>query len=196
MSTHCLINADLSVNLISRRSQTGVLIFSNRTMIIGQIKRQNAVETSTFESEMIPLKNGVELVEALRYKLRMFGAPIDGKNKIYSDNEAVYKNCSVPESTFRKKHHSIAYHRNREAVAAGMSNSQKRTQRQISVTCSPRYYQVLWGKNYWTDSCTEWEKRSWCFIPNEGLHHALGCGVFIPKWGFTPWTCESCFIFM
>ena len=37
----------------------------------------------------------------------------------FCDNEAVYKNCSMPESTLRKKHHSIAYHRAREAVAAG-----------------------------------------------------------------------------
>ena len=68
---------------------------------------------------MMALKNGVELVEALRYKLRMFGAPIEGATNIYCDNEAVYKNCSIPESTLRKKHHSIAYHRNRETVAAG-----------------------------------------------------------------------------
>ena len=64
-------------------------------------------------------KNGVQLVEALRYKLRMFGAPIEGGTNIYCDNEAVYKNCSIPESTLRNKHHSIAYHRKREAVAAG-----------------------------------------------------------------------------
>ena len=29
------------------------------------------------------LKNGVELVEALRYKWRMFGAPIEGATHIY-----------------------------------------------------------------------------------------------------------------
>ena len=64
-------------------------------------------------------KNGVKLVKALRYKLRIFGAPIEGATNIYYDNEAVYRNCSIPESTLRKKHHSIAYHRNREVVAAG-----------------------------------------------------------------------------
>ena len=68
---------------------------------------------------MMALKNGVELVEALRYKLRIFGVPIEGTTNIYCDNEAVYKNCSIPESALRKKHPSIAYHRNREAVAAG-----------------------------------------------------------------------------
>ena len=33
-------------------------------------------------------------------------------------NESVYKNVSTPESVLKKKHHSIAYHRCREDVAA------------------------------------------------------------------------------
>ena len=49
----------------------------------------------------------------------MLGIPIIGPTNIYCDNEAVYKNCSIPESTLKKKHHSTAYRRNREAVAAG-----------------------------------------------------------------------------
>jgi hypothetical protein len=36
----------------------------------------------------------------------------------FCDNEAVYKNTSLPESTLKKKHHSRAYHRCREAVLA------------------------------------------------------------------------------
>jgi hypothetical protein len=64
------------------------------------------------------MKNAVELIEALRYKLRMFGIPVDGPTNIYCDNESVVNNCSRPESTLNKKHHSIAYHRCREAVAS------------------------------------------------------------------------------
>ena len=71
------------------------------------------------------LKNGVKLVKALRQKLRMFGSPIEGATNIYCDNEVVYKNCSIPESILRKKHNSIAYHRNREAVAAGTCRIEK-----------------------------------------------------------------------
>jgi len=48
----------------------------------------------------------------------MFGVPIDGAANLYCDNEAVYKNTSIPESVLKKKDHSIAYHRCREAVAA------------------------------------------------------------------------------
>jgi len=39
---------------------------------------QNTVETSNFGSEFIATKIAVELIEALRYKLRMFGIPIKG----------------------------------------------------------------------------------------------------------------------
>jgi hypothetical protein len=64
------------------------------------------------------MKNAVEIIEALRYKLRMFGVPIDGPTNIFCDNKAVTKNTTLPESTLKKKHHSIAYHGCREAVAA------------------------------------------------------------------------------
>ena len=64
------------------------------------------------------MENAIELIESLRYKLRMFGVPLDGFTIIYCENEVVVKNCSRPESTLNKKHHSIAYHRCREAVAA------------------------------------------------------------------------------
>ena len=104
---------------MTRRSQSGILIFCNRAPIIRYSKRQNTVDTSTFGSEFQVIRNAVELTEALRFKLRMFGVPVDGATNVFCDNEAVYKNTSLPESTLKKKHHSIAYHRCREAVAAG-----------------------------------------------------------------------------
>jgi hypothetical protein len=71
------------------------------------------------------MKTGIELIESLRYKLRMFGIPIEGPTNIFCDNEAVCKNTTRPESTLSKKHHSIAYHRAREAVAAGTARVTK-----------------------------------------------------------------------
>jgi hypothetical protein len=118
MSTHCFVDANHAGNKVTRRSQTGVLIFCNKSPVMWHSKRQNTVETSTFGSEFTALKNAVELVEALRYKLRMFGIPVEGPTNVFCDNESVYKNVSTPESVLKKKHHSIAYHRCREAVAA------------------------------------------------------------------------------
>ena len=118
VSISAFVDANLAGNLKDRRSQSGVLIFVNKAPIQWFSKRQASVETSTFGSEFCAMKIGVELVEALRYKLRMFGVPLEGPANIYCDNEAVYQNTIIPESTLKKKHHSIAYHRCREAVAA------------------------------------------------------------------------------
>ena len=114
------VDADHGGNKIHRRSQTGVLIFMNRAPIHWFSKRQPSVETSTIGAEFCAMKIAVEMTEALRYKLRMFGVPIpeDSPASVFCDNEAVYQNTAIPESTLRKKHHSIAYHRCREAVAA------------------------------------------------------------------------------
>ena len=118
MSTHCFVDASHGSDKMTRRSQTGIMIFCNKAPITWFSKRQNTVETSTFGSEFQAMKNAVELTEALRYKLRMFGVPLEGATNIFCDNEAVYKNTSLPESALKKKHHAIAYHRCREAVAA------------------------------------------------------------------------------
>ena len=100
---------------------TGILIFCNRAPIIWHSKRQNGVETLTFGSEFTVMKNAVERIAALRYKLRMFGVPIDESTDMFCDNEAVYKNASMTKSHIRRKHHSIAYHMSRESVAIGAS---------------------------------------------------------------------------
>ena len=83
-------------------------------------KRQNTVETSTFGSEFVAMKTAVEQIEGLRYKLRMMGVPLEGPTSTFCDNESVFKNATVPESTLKKKHCAIAYHRTREAIAAGI----------------------------------------------------------------------------
>lgn len=71
-------------------------------------------------SEFVAMRIAVELVEALRYKLRMFGVPIEGRStNVFCDNKAATKNAMHPESTLKKKDNAIAYHQTQEAVAAG-----------------------------------------------------------------------------
>ena len=113
------VDANHAGDKTDRKSQTGVLIFVNKALIHWYSKKQNTVESSTFGAEFCAMRTALDMIEGLRYKLRMLGVPIDGPANVYCDNEAVYKNNSVPESVLKKKHHSIAYHRCREAVAAG-----------------------------------------------------------------------------
>ena len=78
------------------------------------------METSTFGSEFVALKTAVEMIEGLRYKLRMLGVEVNGPDNVFCDNESVVKNATVPESTLKKKHNAICYHRAREAQASGI----------------------------------------------------------------------------
>ncbi len=119
MSTHCFVDANHAGNTETRRSQTGILLFCNKAPVMWFSKRQNSVEASTFGSEFTAMKNAVEMMEALRYKLRMFGVPIDGPTNVFYANPPVCKSTTRPKATLTKKRHSIAYHRSREAFAAG-----------------------------------------------------------------------------
>ena len=105
---------------MTRRSKSGILLYLNSAPIMWYSKRQNTVESSTFGSEFVALRISTDLVISLRYKLRMFGIPIDGPANLFCDNEAVYKNASFAESQLKKKHQSICFHRVRECVAANI----------------------------------------------------------------------------
>jgi hypothetical protein len=114
----CYVDADHAGCRATRRSHSGILIFLNRAPILWYSKRQNTVETSTFGSEYVAAKTAVEMIEGLRYKLRMMGIPVAGATNFFCDNESVVKSSVRPESTLKKKHNAIAYHRVREAQAA------------------------------------------------------------------------------
>jgi hypothetical protein len=121
----CFVDADHAGCRVTRRSHTGVLIFINRSPILWYSKRQNTVESSTFGSEFVAMKTAIDMIEGLRYKLRMMGIEVQGATNVFCDNEAVVRNSTRPESTLKKKHNAIAYHRTREAQAAGIARIAK-----------------------------------------------------------------------
>ena len=106
--------------MVNRRSHTGFIIYLQNAPIIWVSKKQKTVETSTHGAELCAMKNAVEMIEGLRYKLRMFGVEIKGSTRIFCDNESVVHNLTKPESTLKKKHNSIAFHKTRESVASGV----------------------------------------------------------------------------
>ena len=114
------MDTDHAGNQITQCSHTGVLLFVCRAPSIWYSKQQNTVKTSTFGSESIAAKMVTEMIQALRYKLCMMGIPIDGPTNMFGDNKAVVRNSTMPESTLKKKHVAICYHRVREACASGM----------------------------------------------------------------------------
>ena len=118
--TSCYVDADHAGNMMTRRSHTGILIYVMNTPIIWYSKRQNTVESASFGSEFIALRIATEMVRSLRYKLRMFGVPLDEATNVFCDNKSVVTNSTIPASMINKKHNAICYHMVREAQASGM----------------------------------------------------------------------------
>src|SRR5210317_776314 len=112
------VDASHAANVVTRQSRTGVIIYVMGAPVVWFSKKQNSIETSSFGSEFMALKTGIELLEGLRYKLRMMGVPIDGYCSTFVDNNSVVVNTSSPESTLKKKSNSIAYHFARAKSAA------------------------------------------------------------------------------
>ena len=102
MSSSLFVDADLAGDKRNRRSQTGILIFCNKALIHWYSKLQPTVETSTFGIEFRALKIAVELTETPRYKLSMFGEPLDDPTSMCCDNETVHKYAALPESALNK----------------------------------------------------------------------------------------------
>ena len=67
---------------------------------------------------LLALQTAKDMLVALRYKLRMFGVPIDGPANVFFNNNDIVKNTTIPESMLAKKHNAINYHAVCEAVVA------------------------------------------------------------------------------
>ena len=111
------VDADHAGDTVTRRSRTGFLVYLNCAPIYWMSKKQTSVESSSFGSEFIAMKQCCEYIRGLRYRLRMMGIPCEGPTYIYGDNQSVLANTSIPDSTLKKKSQSIAYHFVREGAA-------------------------------------------------------------------------------
>jgi hypothetical protein len=111
------VDADHASDTVSRRSRTGFLVWLNCSLVYWMSKKQTSVESSSFGSEFIAMKQCCEYIRGLRYKLRMMGIPVDGPAYIYGDNQSVLANTTIPDSVLKKKSQSIAYHFIREGCA-------------------------------------------------------------------------------
>ena len=111
------VDADHALDTITRRSRMGFLVYLSCAPIYWWSKKQNSVESSSFGSEFIAMKQCCEYVRGLRYKLRMMGISCDDPTFIYGENQSVLANPTIPNSMLKKKSKSITYHFVREGAA-------------------------------------------------------------------------------
>jgi hypothetical protein len=78
MQMTIFVDADQAGDVVTCRSQNGVLVYLNCAPILWYSKKQNSVETFTFGSNFINLISGIEKIKGLRYKHRTLGIPLNG----------------------------------------------------------------------------------------------------------------------
>ena len=121
--TSAFVDTYHEANKVVRISHSGYVLFINRATVKWMSKRQQTVEKSVFSSKFIALKQCIEDVEHLIFKLLMFGIPIyenQPATVILCDNESVVNNTLNVKSSLNKKHSAIAYHYSRWDVADGV----------------------------------------------------------------------------
>ena len=114
------LGANHAGNMANRRSHSGIIIYVNNAHIVWYSKRKNTVEDSSFGSEFIATRIVTETIEALMYKLRCFGIPVEDPAEVFCDNMSVVNNSSITTSDLKKRHNCIYYHRVRDSQDAGI----------------------------------------------------------------------------
>ena len=101
MVMRCFVDADHASDSITRRSRTGFVVYLNTAPIYWCSKKQTTVETSSFGSEFVAMKQCTEYVRGLRYRMRIMGIPVLGPTYIptyiYGDNQSVLYKTTIPE---------------------------------------------------------------------------------------------------
>ena len=141
------VDANLYHDMVTGRSVTGVLHFMNQTPVEWFTKKQPTVEAATYGSEFIAAKQATQQILGIRVALRYLGVPVHGSTHLFGDNGSVVTSGSLPHSPLRKRHHALAYHYTREAVASDAIDFQF-----IPGDCNPADilskhwgYHKIWG---------------------------------------------------
>ena len=94
------VDSDHAGEELSCRLRSGLVIYVNTALVL----------------DICQMKQGIDALQGLRYKLRMIGISISGPSYIYGDNMSVVHYTSRPESVLRKKSNSLSYHAVHESV--------------------------------------------------------------------------------
>ena len=70
------VDTDFAGDSLTWRSSTGFLVMLNGAPIYWLSKKQSSMETSSFGSEFVVMRQCCEYLKGLRYKLRMMGIPV------------------------------------------------------------------------------------------------------------------------
>jgi hypothetical protein len=80
----------------THRSRTGFVIYLNMAPIVWLSKHKPTVESSVFWADVVAIKNGIETIHELSYKLQMMDVPLSGPWYVCGDNMSIIHNTQRP----------------------------------------------------------------------------------------------------
>ena len=109
VNIHMFMNSYHAENKISCRSRSCILIYVITTLMQWFSKKQSTVETFLFGVEFVAMKQGIDALRGLIYKLRIVGISTSGSLYLYGNNMSVEHNTSWQELVLRKKSNSVCH---------------------------------------------------------------------------------------
>ena len=91
--------------------------------------------------------SAVEEVQNMRYMLRSLAVRVEYATPVLGNSKGVLQNCTIDDSTLKKKHVSISYHKARNSAAAGIIHPLK-TEGEFNyakLTTTKSYHSLLEG---------------------------------------------------
>jgi hypothetical protein len=112
-----MFDANLQHDLITGRLAMGMFHMVQNMVVHFSSKRQSTVKTATYATEFIAGRTCLDEAIAIRYELRMLGAPLDGPVWMFSNNKSMIDSVLEPSGRLAKRHLILSWHRLREKAA-------------------------------------------------------------------------------
>jgi hypothetical protein len=106
-------------DLVTRKSITGILAMLNNMLLDGYTSVRRRWRHQPLAQNWW-LQVSTELILEVRYMFHSLEVALDGPALMLGDNMSVVLDTTVSSSILKKNHNAIAYHREREAIAASM----------------------------------------------------------------------------
>jgi hypothetical protein len=107
-------------DLVNRHACNVIQILPNQQPIDWYKKKQSIETCTTLRHESVAAMKATKKERNLRYTYRMMGIQLDYSKYVFSDEATVLRQCPIPHSQLGERHHALALHLNRAAIATGM----------------------------------------------------------------------------
>ena len=102
---------------VSGKASTCVLQFVNQTPVDWYFAKQSTVENSTYGSEFVAARTGVDRIIDLLFSLKSIGVPVEEPVWMLGDNQSVVTSSTIQHSVLSKRWVALSYHRVRAGIA-------------------------------------------------------------------------------